>query len=219
MVRSAFIVFEGVDGSGKSTQIGAVAKAITGFNKYQNVVMTREPTHRASELVKRLTFEDDPMTNAKRVTRLFVEDRRTHYHQEISQDLKNERVVLGDRYTMSTLAYQSAQGQQMHDLIRLHLDAKIGVPDITFYLALDADTANARIAKRGGGREKFEKPDFIKTLVDVHETIFMDSQEKGSILEKLLGKVVRIDARQRPEEVTSYIVEVLEPFYRGLNKN
>ncbi len=218
MVVGLFVVFEGVDGSGKGTAIGHVEKAIRGWNKYQNIVLTREPTHKARELIGMLEKQDDPMTNARRMTELFVgEDRKPHYHNEIKPDVAKQRVVLGDRFSMSTLAYQSAQNQPMDELIRAHEIAEIEAPDVTYYLDLDAEEAIRRIAKRCQTKEIFEQPDFIRKVVACHELIYANSLELDSITNKLLGRVVKINANLSQEEVARQILENFEPLYKTRN--
>ena len=216
-----FVVFEGVDGSGKTTQIGNIGNAIREWNKYQSIVFEREPTYKAGEIIQRLVSETDPLSNAEVMAIGFIEDRRAHYHGPITGDMQNGRVVLCDRFSMSTLAYQSVQGQKMDDLVKAHFQNKIGSPDITFYLGLTPEEATSRINKRisemGGKREKFEEPDFIEELVKKHEFLYEESQKDGDI-KRLLGRVVKINAKQTIECVTRDIVEILNPFYQEKQK-
>ena len=217
MNHRMFIVFEGVDGSGKSTQIGEVEKAIRDWNKYQDIVLTREPTYKAIEVIKKLNEDTDPKKDASRMSNLFDNDRKVHYNNEILPDLLKNRVVICDRYSMSTLAYQSTQGRQMQELIHAHIKVRIGVPDITFYMALSTQQAMERISKRGKKREKFEQFKFIEELVNRHEFIYNQSLEENSI-SRLLGNVVRIDASREMGEVTKSILVELEPIYKEHTK-
>src|SRR3989344_1148847 len=217
MNHRMFIVFEGVDGSGKSTQIGEVEKAIRDWNKYQDIVLTREPTYKAIEVIKKLNEDTDPKKDASRMSNLFVNDRKVHYNNEILPDLLKNRVVICDRYSMSTLAYQSTQGRQMQELIHAHIKVRIGVPDISFYMALSTQQAMERISKRGKKREKFEQFKFIEELVNRHEFIYNQSLEENSI-SRLLGNVVRIDASREMGEVTKSILVELEPIYKEHTK-
>lgn len=219
MVAGLFVVFEGPDGSGKGTVIAAVEKAIRDWNKHQNITLTREPTHKAKELAKMLKSESDPMASARKMTQLFVEDRKQHYHEEIKPDLVKKRVVLCDRYSISTLVYQSVQGLPINELVAAHVDANIGAPDIIFYLALEPEEALRRIAKRGQQIEKFEQPEFIKKVVQQHELVYAQALEEGSPISKLLGRVVKINANLSPDEVAKAILDVLEPIYRQRAEN
>ena len=211
-----FVVFEGINGSGKRTQIGAVEKAIRGLNKYLDIVLTREPTGGAEEIRRRLETEIDPLTNSARLATLFISDRREHYFKDIRQDLERGRVVLCDRYSISTLAYQSLPGEMtMLDLVSMHFSADIGTPDITFYLALSAEEAARRMAARGDKRERFENVDFARKLAAQHEFLYREAQQDGAI-KSLLGKVVKIDAAQESKFVTADIFRYLEPIYRAM---
>ena len=142
--RGLFVVFEGIDGSGKSTQIGRLSDYVRAQDKYQDVLLTREPTWRATELKDKLKGDSDAFSDARLMARLFVEDRKIHAYSQILPVLKERCFVICDRYTMSTLAYQSAQGEDMRALIQLHRDAKITAPDLTFYV----NVSNATAAKR-----------------------------------------------------------------------
>src|SRR5688572_26645003 len=100
--RGRFIVFEGIDGSGKSTTLASVAAALR--NEGHDVVETREETSaETGQWVKRSIAEKwDPLATSF----LFAADRARHV-QEIRQDLDRGATVLCDRFLHSTLAYQS----------------------------------------------------------------------------------------------------------------
>ena len=207
-----FVVFDGIDGSGKGTQIREVERTLLGWNKYQDVVLTREPTWKAEEIRKRLETETDPLANGARMAKLYIGDRGEHW-KEIKSDIERKRVVLCDRYAMSTLAYQSTQGQTMFDLVSAHFTVNAGTPDITFYLSLSPEEAAQRISARGEAREKFENVDFARKLAAQYDFLFKESQKDGGI-SKLLGRVVKINAAQEPEFVTADIIRYFEPVYR-----
>ncbi len=212
-VAGMFVAFEGIDGSGKSTQIIEVLKAIQELNKYQPIVRTREPTWRAEEIRHRLESEKDPMSNSSLLATQFISDRREHYSTDIRPDLARNYVVLCDRYTMSTLAYQSLPGKMaMFDLVSAHFTANVGTPDITFYMNLSAEEAAKRITSRRDTMEKFEDIYFARKLVEQHEFLYRESQKEG-IIEKLIGKVIKIDASLETKMVTSEILRHLEPIY------
>ncbi len=208
-----FVAFEGIDGSGKGTQIVEVLKAIQELNKYQPIIRTREPTWRADEIRRRLESEIDPMSNSPLLATQFITDRREHYFTDIRPDLARNYVVLCDRYTMSTLAYQSLPGKMtMFDLVSAHFTANIRAPDITFYLSLSAEEAARRIISRGGKLEKFEDINFARKLVEQHEFLYNESQKEG-IIGNLLGKIIKIDATPETKTVASEILSHLEPIY------
>ena len=143
--RGLFIVFEGIDGSGKSTQIGKLADYIREVDKYQDVLLTREPTWRSKELKKLLIQEKDAFSSGERMAQLFIEDRKAHTFDQISSNLNQGVFVLCDRYSMSTCAYQSAQGVNLTRLIDAHRNDSIIIPDLTFFINVPEKIAEARM--------------------------------------------------------------------------
>lgn len=214
MVAGLFVAFEGVDGSGKTTQIGRVAEAIKSWEKYQDVILTREPTYRAKDIVRALRTDSDPLSNPELMAQGFVEDRRAHYFGSIKGDLANRKVVLCDRFSMSTIAYQSLQGVPIEKLIQMHEENFIGNPDITFYLAISSDTAIERMRVRSAPKEKFENSSFIRDLVIRYEEIYqMLLEGKNPRLNNLLGRVIRLNGEIPMPEVTHSMTNLIEPIY------
>ncbi len=216
MVAGLFVAFEGVDGSGKTTQIGRVAEAIKSWEKYQDVILTGEPTYRAKKIIRALRTEGNPFSHPEIMAQEFVEDRRAHYSGLIRGDLVNRRVVLCDRFSMSTIAYQSVQGVPIERLIEMHEENLIGTPDITFYIAISADTAIERMKLRSAPKEKFENHSFIRDLVTRYEEIYQMLQEgKNPKLNNLLGRVIRLNGEISMPEVTHSMTNLIEPIYLG----
>jgi dTMP kinase len=153
--KGKFIVFEGIDGCGKSTQFFLLAEHIFCKNKFNNVFITREP-YKLKEIRKILREDDNPYKQAEKLTSLFVDDREQHIKEVIKPTLNNGSVVISDRYKLSTIIYQSTQGIQIQKLIDLH--KKMPIPDITFIIDLPAEIAKQRMKDKGADSEKkFEK--------------------------------------------------------------
>ena len=134
-----FIVLEGLDGSGTSTQL----KIIGGW---LGCYTTSEPSNSSvgkfiRESLK--TGELSPTTMAL----LFAADRKEHLEKEIEPRLARGEVVLCDRYTMSSLAYQTADGVDPEYVEFINKDFR--KPDITFYFDIDVETASIRRKERG----------------------------------------------------------------------
>jgi len=104
--QGKFIVFEGIDGSGKTTQAKVLAEALE--EKGYEVFLTREPGG-GSEEIRRLIFNPEINKNPKIALCLFLADRGIHLERIIS-DLKKGRIVICDRFEGSTFAYQSLVG-------------------------------------------------------------------------------------------------------------
>jgi dTMP kinase len=158
-VRGVFLTFEGIEGSGKSTQVARLAKALAGDSC--DHLVTREPggTPLGQRLREVLLAGDararDPLTEAL----LMVADRAEHVARVILPALDDGTHVLCDRHADSTLAYQGGgSGVARDTLVRLNRIATRGlVPDLTLLYDLDPGIALERMrARTGGAADRFE---------------------------------------------------------------
>jgi dTMP kinase len=187
-----FIVLEGIDGTGKSTQSGLLAEWFRSQGR--EVVASREPTDgpwgakiRATALSGRLSPEEE--------LDLFLKDRRQHVEELIAPALAAGKVVILDRYYFSTMAYQGSRGFDPAE-IRRQNEAFAPRPDLLVILDLDVDSALARIGGRGDTANEFEKRD---SLAKCRE-IFMALKEEPFV------HVVSTD--EGPEKVQAAIREI-----------
>ena len=138
----SFLSFEGIDGSGKSTQARLLAEALRAEGR--EVVLTREPgASPGAEAIRDLVLTGDPGRWSPRTEiLLFTAARRDHLERTIRPALSAGRTVVTDRFADSTRVYQGATRGDLRALVdRLHAEA-IGVePDLT--LVIDADPAEA----------------------------------------------------------------------------
>ena len=156
MKKGLFIVFEGIDGSGKSSCMEDVASAL---EKNFDVVRTAEPTKGGIGMLLRSSTDLLPVTEAL----LFVADRAEHTGQ-ITKWVDDGKVVLCDRYYASTLAYQSVEmdGHLLDGRWLKALNDKVTVePDITFLFDIDPEISMERIGTRGT-MSKFERLEYLK---------------------------------------------------------
>jgi len=212
--KGLFVVFEGIDGSGKSTQVGKLEGHVRSENKYQDVLLTREPTWR-SKLKEILRKEKDSFAHGKRDAELFIGDRKSHYHDQIAPALEQRELVICDRYTLSTLGYQSTQGVPLPTLVAMHKDAKISPPDLTFYVNVSRETAATRMAKRGDPPEKFEGDiDFVDKLVRQYGILAEMSKSDGDVRD-VLGEVYLIDGERTPSDISEDIRNIFDPVYEA----
>ncbi len=155
--RGRFIVFEGIDGSGKSEQARRLAAALAAEG--HSVVSTREPTDgewgRKYRAWAAGGFEAEP----DEVLRWFLADRRDHVAQVVGPALERGDVVVCDRYRDSTRAYQAAQGIDRARLDALFATAEFPAPDLVLWLRVPVATALARMGKTAS--ERFERADFL----------------------------------------------------------
>ena len=157
-----FIVFDGLDGSGKGEMVKRLEKYLV--DKGLNVLVTREPTdgEYGKQIRSILKEEKDPRTGAEKCLGLFIDDRKEHLANEIVPFLEKKGVVICDRYYYSTIAFQHTQGIPMETIVMGNMAFK--TPDIAFILDLPAEMALGRVDKRGEGKEKFEELEFMKEL-------------------------------------------------------
>lgn len=113
MVRGKLIAFEGIDGTGKSTQIKMLADRLTAEGL--SVLSTREPTDGTFGKKIRELFVSREKVSPDEELALFMDDRREHVTSVIEPALAKGMIVLTDRYYFSTAAYQGAEGQYHAD--------------------------------------------------------------------------------------------------------
>ena len=155
--QGRFISFEGIDGSGKSTQVRLLAEFLE--NQGLTVCLTREPGGSpGAEDIRQLLLEGDPdRWSAETELLLFTAARRDHLERTILPAIARAEVVICDRFADSTRMYQGlsrgdlrARVDQLHDLM-------IGrEPDLTLLIDMDPAIGLGRALGRGTGEERFE---------------------------------------------------------------
>ncbi|TDE35631.1 dTMP kinase [Antarcticimicrobium sediminis] len=152
-----FITFEGIDGSGKSTQARRLADALRAAG--HAVVLTREPGGSpGAEEIRSLVLEGDPdRWSAQTEILLFTAARRDHLERTIEPALAAGKIVICDRFVDSTRMYQGLSRGDLRALVDTLHDLMIGrEPDLTLLIDLDPDTGLTRARGRQGHEERFE---------------------------------------------------------------
>ncbi len=153
MTQAKFITFEGIDGSGKSTQARRLAARLGG------AVLTREPGGSpGAEEIRQLLLTGDPdRWSAETEILLFTAARRDHLEKTINPALAAGQTVISDRFADSTRVYQGATRGDLRDTVdRLH-EVMIGrEPDLTFIIDMDPAKALERGLARKSGEDRFE---------------------------------------------------------------
>jgi dTMP kinase len=152
-----FITFEGIDGSGKSTQSRLLAKHFE--DRGQTVHLTREPGGApGAEDIRRLLVEGDPdRWSAETEILLFTAARRDHLERTIDPKLAAGTTVISDRFADSTRVYQGAtRGDLRATVDQLHTLMIGREPDVTFVIDMDPSAALTRGLARQSGEDRFE---------------------------------------------------------------
>ena len=192
--RGYWIVFEGLDGSGKSTQLRRAARWLR--DQGRDVVETREPTdgeygRRIREMAKRA----EPVAPETELA-WFVEDRREHMRAVVRPALAMGRLVLSDRGYLSTVAYQGARGLDANAILADSV-AEFGRPDLALLFEIEAESGLRRVAARGEPREPaFENLPFLERVAS-----------RFAALE--LPGLVRIDARGDEESIATEVAAAI----------
>lgn len=157
MAQGRFLSFEGIDGSGKSTQARLLASALRDLGA--EVVLTREPGGSpGAEEIRRLVLEGDPdRWSAETELLLFTAARRDHLEKTIRPALARGAVVITDRFADSSRMYQGiSRGDLAATVDALHA-LMIGVePDLTLLIDIDPETGLSRAVARQGAEQRFE---------------------------------------------------------------
>ena len=192
MARGKFIVFEGIDGAGKTTQIARLAEALSGAGR--TVYTTAEPTESViGDLLRAALSGKDDRTPAE-MAALFALDRIGH-NREIAAQLAAGKDVICDRYYYSSLAYQGSLCDYEW-VRRMNCSCPdIRRPDLCVFLDLTTDQALSRIAVRGIEAEIYEKRETL--------SLFRDTFLR--ILRTLPDSVAVVDASGSVDEVAAAV--------------
>ena len=152
-----FISFEGIDGSGKSTQARMLAETLRA--RGHDVVLTREPGGSpGAEDIRRLVLEGNPdRWSAETEILLFTAARRDHLERVIAPAIAAGRIVITDRFADSTRVYQGLTRGDLRARVDALHDLMIGRdPDLTFLIDIDPAAGLSRAKGRKGHEERFE---------------------------------------------------------------
>ena len=200
-----FLTFEGIDGSGKSTQSRALAEHLRGLG--HDVVLTREPGGSlGAEDIRRLLVEGEPdRWSAETEILLFTAARRDHLERLIEPALKDGKIVISDRFADSTRIYQGAtRGDLRKTVDKLHTLMIGREPDLTLVIDMNPSDALRRGLARGSGEDRFE--DFGLAFQQKLRAGFV------RLASDLPERVTMIDGAKAPEAVSQDIIDRVAPY-------
>lgn len=200
-----FISFEGIDGSGKSTQARLLADHLRGSGR--EVILTREPGGSpGAEEIRALVLQGDPdRWSAETEILLFTAARRDHLERTIRPALAAGKVVICDRFADSTRMYQGLSRGDLRGVVdRLH-DLMIGVePDLTILIDMDPAEGLSRALSRKGAEERFE--DFGEDLQKAMRAGFL------ALADEFADRFRVIDGARDVDDVASDVRAVADGF-------
>ena len=159
------IAFEGIDGTGKTTQIELLAEVLR--QRGLSVVATREPTDGQYGRKIRELYKNRKSVTPEEELALFLDDRREHVAQVIAPALASGKVVLTDRYYYSTAAYQGAAGHDPQKIIAAN-ELFAPVPDMVIMLEAPVSLGVHRVQKlRGEPLNDFEQEETLARVAGI----------------------------------------------------
>jgi len=158
--NGVFIVFEGLDGSGISTQSQRLETHLRG--RGFRTVLTHEPTESLLGGFINSALRDSWKTSLVSLQLLFCADRAKHLEDEIEPALKKGKIVICDRYFFSTLAYGFASGIDFKWLYQVNKNFR--TPDLTIFVDIHPDVSMRRIRTGREKRELFEKSESLNKV-------------------------------------------------------
>ncbi len=200
MILKNFIVFEGIDGAGTSTQIKKLIERDT-----TRFVPTAEPTsNETGKFLRRMLggeFTVDEKTNAY----LFAADRCEHIFGKggVQELCESGKIVVSDRYFFSSMAYQSVScGEELPKL----LNSPFPLPEYLFYFVINPEISLGRVNARGEHKEIYETIEKQKKIAAQYEKVISEYEKNAG---ETGMKIIRIDAEKDIEEIAAEIWNIL----------
>ena len=201
---SRFITFEGIDGSGKSTQARLLADYLSA--RGTRVFLTKEPGEGKlgeairAEILDRRDISIDPYAELC----LFCADRAQHVRELILPKLEDGCTVICDRYYDSTLAYQGSGRELDPGLVRrMAMASSLGVePDVTFFLSIPVERALLRLKDREKERNRMDEEPF-----EFHSRV---DRGYGELVAEGIPRIRVIEASGSPGEIHAEIRRFFE---------
>jgi len=200
MGKGLFIVIEGPDGSGQSTQTELLARWFKKKNR--RVLVTKEPTNSMIGGIIRSVLKKEWQVDMKTLQLLFAADRAYHLRTEIEPFLNKGIDVISDRYVLSTLAFGSLE----EDLEWLKkINSKFPEPDLTFILNVPGKVCAERIARSRLSFEIFETTDKLEKI----RKNYLDLKNYHKNTHVIVGD------ERNPVEIHREIIGIIEDYKNG----
>ncbi|PNV74657.1 dTMP kinase [Leptospira inadai] len=187
-----FFVFEGLDGSGKST----LSRYLFDRLSQQSVpaICFAEPTQYETGQYLRKFLRGEIELSGEEQIQAFLKDRKVSLEKNVLPALAEGKIVLLDRYMYSTAAYQSGPAFSSQEILKRNLEQGFPQPDLLFYLDLDPELALERMEGRENSKERFESLEVLRKIRNSYENILPSS-------------TIRLDARKTSTELADIVLE------------
>ncbi len=202
MEKGLFITFEGVDGCGKSTQMELLQEHLT--TKGYDVVLTREPGGKGlGEKIREILLNYDGKVSDKCESFLFLADRAQNIDIIVKPAIETGKIVLCDRHTDSTVAYQGyGRGLDLEQINHLNKLATGGLkPDLTFVFDIDTETSMKRV---GQNKDRMESAgnEFQKKVREGYLELAKKEPQRIKV----------IDASKSIDEIHNTVIDILAKY-------
>lgn len=203
MILNNFIVFEGIDGSGTTTQLKMLQEYFSKNGKTGKVFFTKEPTDGGIGKLIRKALGSQEDFSPETMARLFAADRCEHLYgkEGIISAVNAGKLVFSDRYLFSGLAYQTIAGAGNS---AKEQNKDFPMPEVLFFFDLPVKTAMQRIFLRAASAEIYEKESFQKEVRAEYEKVIGFYEKKEPSM-----TVVRINAENSAETIHRQLLDAL----------
>ncbi len=192
-----FIVLEGLDGAGTTTQLKKLKAELERIG--YNIYMTNEPTSQPIGKLVRSVLSGDFKTTPLALATLYSADREDHINNSeygIIKQINDNKIVISDRYFYSSLAYQGVNCD-FNKVVELNKD--FPHPQILIYIETPVEVCISRIESRGEKKEIFEKREFLTQVNDNYNKVIQNLPSDVNL--------VKIDGTLSIEEITAIMSE------------
>jgi dTMP kinase len=190
-MKQKFIVFEGIECSGKTTQIKHLADRLSGMDKYkERYVVHKEPTNSPiGKMIRELYLSGVEEAHPRVLAALFQTDRLDHILQEdgLRAQLRKGKIVLQDRYYLSSIAYDASTMyiQKAIDISRPCIS--LLRPDLTIFLDIPVEVAVDRLQQRKGAEEIYDNLECLKKIYRGYSRGITQLMSEGEHIVKING--------------------------------
>ena len=189
--KGVFIVIEGLDGSGKTTQAILLANKLS---ENHQVLSTAEPSHgKIGAFIRQDCLYEQTRLPTEAEALLFAADRIEHMQNELAPALSEGKIVICDRYIYSSLAYQGGAGLSL-DWIKT-INARALEPDFALYIDVSPERVLERLRRKRSVMETLETQQKVRRIylkyVDKGELMLIDGDKsKDAVAQDLYSKVL-----------------------------